>query len=112
MTFNPSISSVARIAYHASNVLIESNPAPPATPVFAGQFASVSTSSHKPTVVSIPYGADPGSTLLRHSSAGLISYTTLASSLLLTRLVPHLLELSSLPLVLHLAIKDDISDVL
>jgi sulfite reductase (NADPH) hemoprotein beta-component len=109
----PAISSVARIAYFSSDVLVDSQPSLPATSIFAGHFSSLSkTAKHKPTIVSSPAGADSGPTLLRNPSASLVSYTTSASSQALTRLVPHLPEVSSHPVVLHIAVNDDLSDVL
>lgn len=107
-------SSVARVAYLASDIIIDSQPTLPSTSQFAKEYSSLSaTSSRRPTILSVPLGGDPGSTLLRNgSAAGLISFTSSAAAQTVIRLVLDAAELSSLPLVLHLAVKNDLSEVL
>lgn len=112
-----STSIVARIAYLASDVLVDSQSSSSSSSAFLDTFSALAkstSSAHRPTVIPIPFGADPGTTLLAHSGAHLLSYsTTTSSSQILTRLILHLSDLSSLPVVLHLALKDhDLSDVL
>ncbi|EPQ56382.1 sulphite reductase hemo protein beta subunit [Gloeophyllum trabeum ATCC 11539] len=97
------------VAYLASDVLVISLPPFPAVSPFPD---SLSASRHRPTVLPVPHGGDPGSTLLRNRAGSVLSCLALADSQLVTRLVPHITELSSLPLVLHLAVRDDLSDVL
>ncbi|KAF8630759.1 hypothetical protein AX17_005354 [Amanita inopinata Kibby_2008] len=105
--------TVARIAYLASDVVVDSQPNLPSSSAFAESYASLSESSQqKPTIIHLPSGADPNSTILRHSEAGLVSFTASASTQLVTRLVLHVSELSSRPLVLHIALTGDLSDVL
>ncbi|TFK25586.1 sulfite reductase subunit beta [Coprinopsis marcescibilis] len=107
-----SVQAVARIAYLSSEVVVDSQLPGPSTSKFSETYAALSDSAtHKPRVVSTPFGADPGSTLLRYTS-DLTSLTAFASSQLATRLVLHLAEISSRPVVLHLAVQDDLSDVL
>ena len=107
-----SVSTVARIVYLTTDVLIDSLPPPPSTSVFTDTYNTLSkTSIHKPKVISSHFGADPGSTILRNAGS-LTSFTATASSQVLTRLVLHLGEISSLPIVLHIAVQDDLSDVL
>src|ERR1700677_1837044 len=107
------LSSVARIAFLASGVLVDSQPTLPSKSPFAETFNALSKSSNnRPTIIPVPLGADPGLTLLQSHAAGLTSYTASSNEEVLTRLVLHLAELSSLPIVLHLAVKDDLSDVL
>lgn len=107
------LQSVARIAYLASDVLVDSRPTPPSTTPFAKEFSAISkASNHRPTILPVPLGADPGSTLLQSHATGLTSYTAASNPEVLTRLIPHLAELSSLPVVLHLTVKDDLSNVL
>lgn len=108
------LSAVARIAYLASDALVDSLPTLPAKSVFAETFDVLSKSSkHRPSVLSVPLGADPGSTLLQNlTAADLTSYTASARPEVLTRLLLHLAELSASPVVLHLAVIDDLSDVL
>ncbi|KAH7926436.1 sulphite reductase hemo protein, beta subunit [Leucogyrophana mollusca] len=108
------ISSVARIAFLASDIIVDSQPTPPATSAFAEKYnALLATSSRRPTVLSVPLAGDPGSSLLRNASGtGLVSFTAASSSQTVIRLVLHAAELSSLALVLHLAVTDDLSDVL
>lgn len=107
------LSAVARIAYLSSDVVVDSQPTLPATSAFAENFASLEKRSRlRPRVLAVPFGADPGATILRNSNANLISFTTSSHTQVLTGLVLHLAEISALPVVLHLAIKDDLSDAL
>ena len=107
-----SVSTVARIVYLTTDVLVDSLPPPPSTSVFTDTYNALSkTSIHKPKVIPSHFGADPGSTLLRNAGS-LTSFTATASPQVLTRLVLHLGEISSLPIVLHIAVQDDLSDVL
>ncbi|KAI0343116.1 sulphite reductase hemo protein, beta subunit [Trametopsis cervina] len=107
----PSPSAVARVAYISSDVVVDSAPTLPAQSSFAGAIRQLSDTNSKP-FYSLPFGADPGPTLLRHSSESLISYTATSHPQLLNRLVVHLTELANTPLVLHIAVEDDLSDVL
>ena len=107
-----SVSTVARIVYLTTDVLVDSLPPSPSTSVFTDTYHALSkTSIHKPKVIPSHFGADPGSTILRNAGS-LTSFTASANSQVLTRLVLHLGELSSLPVVLHIAVQDDLSDVL
>ncbi|KZT27745.1 sulphite reductase hemo protein, beta subunit [Neolentinus lepideus HHB14362 ss-1] len=113
MSSTPSTSSVARIAYLSSDVLVSSLPPFPSTSPYAETITSLSDASrHRPIVLSVLNGGDPGATLLRNRTGKLVSYLALANPQLVTRLVPHITELSSLPVVLHLAVRDDLSDAL
>lgn len=113
MTTKNSTSAVARIAYLASDVLVDSRPPPPAHSAFVATVQQLSTERSEPKAVfSLPFGADPGSTLARHPSAGLVSYTATSHPQLLNRLIAHLTDLANTPLVLHVAVQDDLSDVL
>ena len=106
------LSAVARIAYLTADVLIDSQSPPPSTSIFTDTYHALSkTSIHKPKVVPSHFGADPGSTILRNAGR-LTSFTAIANPQVLTRLVLHLGEISSLPIVLHIAVQDDLSDVL
>lgn len=107
-------SSVARVAYLASDIIVDSQPTLPSTSQFAKEYTSLSaTSNRRPIILSVPLGGDPGSTLLRNgSTAGLISFTSSATAQTVIRLVLDAAELSSLPLVLHLAVRNDLSEVL
>ena len=107
-----SASTVARIAYLTTDVLVDSHPSPPSTSIFTDTYHALSkTSIHKPKIISSHFGADPGSTILRNTGT-LTSFTATANPQVLTRLVLHLGEISSLPIVLHIAVQDDLSDVL
>ena len=113
MTTATSVSVVARIAYLSSDVLVDLNPAFPQISSFAERFGSLSnTIERKPTIISLPAGADPASSILRNNHAALVSFTSLSNSQVLARLVPHIAELSRLPVVLHFAVNFDLSDVL
>ncbi|KAF9078165.1 hypothetical protein BDP27DRAFT_1413083 [Rhodocollybia butyracea] len=87
-------SVVARIAYLASETLVDSLPPLPATSEFASSFSVTSQSSRRrPNVITVP---------------------TAAIQLQLSSELPvlHLAELASPPLVLHIALLNDLSDVL
>lgn len=109
-----SVAAVSRIAFLASDVLVDSQPALPATSPFAKHFQSVvKTAGYPPRTFTVPAGGDPAPTILRNASdVSLISFTTSVTSHTAVRLVLHAGELSSLPLVLHIAVHDDLSDVL
>jgi sulfite reductase (NADPH) hemoprotein beta-component len=107
--------AVARIVFLASDVVVDSRPASLEPSLFAQAFEQLSrTTKQTPTVLSLPHGADPGSTLARRasSSQGLVSYTTTATTPVLARIVPHLPSLASQSVVLHLAVDDDLAPAL
>ncbi|KAG9312937.1 hypothetical protein JVU11DRAFT_6371 [Chiua virens] len=102
---------VSRIAFLASDVVLYTGSAQ--SPFSDPYRALVNTSSHQPNVQSVPAGGDPGVSILRYTpGTSLVSLTSTVTSQTALRLVLLATELSSLPLVLHLAIKDDLSDVL
>ncbi|KAI6112729.1 hypothetical protein F5141DRAFT_1026049 [Pisolithus sp. B1] len=109
-----SIAAVSRIAFLASDVLVDSQPAFPATSQFSKHFQSFAeTTGRQPLRFEVPVGGDPASTILRNgSTASLVSFTASATSHTAVRLVVQATELSSLPLVLHIAVTDDLSDVI
>lgn len=111
MAVDHALATVARTAYLTSEVIIDSQPPFPGTSPFTQHYTSLTGSTNIPRVIPAPFGADPGSTILRNT-ASLTSFTATSSTQILTRLVLHLAELSSRPVVLHLAIQDDLSDVL
>lgn len=108
------LASVAHVAYLASDVLVDAQPSLPENSEFASTYSDLlKTSSWKPKVINAPVGADAGSILLQNSSInGLTSYTASSRQDVLTRIIVHLVDLSGLPVVLHLSVKDDLSDVL
>ncbi|KAJ3784367.1 hypothetical protein GGU10DRAFT_357991 [Lentinula aff. detonsa] len=108
-----SLSAVARIAYLASEILVDSLPPLPLNSEFASSFTSVSQSSRRrPNLLTVPHGGDPAATLLRATGSTLTSFTALSNSQTIARLVLRLVELASSPLVLHIALLNDLSDVL
>jgi len=107
-----SITAVGRVAYLTSDVLLNSLPPPPDASVFAEAFLNAGRASvHKPKVISSPSAADDGQSILRNAS-NLTTLTTLANLPSLTRLLPHLGEISASPVVIHIAVYEDLSDVL
>ncbi|KAF5369235.1 hypothetical protein D9757_010016 [Collybiopsis confluens] len=105
--------AVARIAYLASETVVDSLPALPSPSPFASTFSSLSQSSRRnPSIISVPHGGDPAATLLAASNTALVSFTASSNSQTIARLLLRLAELSSSPLVLHIALLDDLSDVL
>lgn len=109
-----SIAAVSRIAFLASDVLVDSQPAFPATSQFSRHFQSFTeTTGRQPLTFSVPLAGDPASTILRNgSTVPLVSFTASVTSHTAVRLVLHATELSSLPVVLHIAVTDDLSDVI
>ncbi|KAL4262386.1 nitrite and sulfite reductase 4Fe-4S domain family protein [Pleurotus pulmonarius] len=104
--------AVARITYLTSDVVVEARSSPSHS-LFAETYATVAKSSHhEPTIVQLPIGADVGAALVRNSGASIISLSASSSSQLVSSLVLHLPEISSQPVVLSIAVTDDLSDVL
>lgn len=102
-------SVVARIAFFASDVILESHPS---LTVSAFTSGLTDSSHHRPKILQLPSGADAGSTILRHSNDAVVSFMASSNAQLVSRLALHLSDLSSRPVVLHLAVTDDLSDVL
>ncbi|KAI9440511.1 sulfite reductase subunit beta [Lactarius indigo] len=102
-SLTPSITAVARVAHLSSDAVVDS------PSVFSSYWKSLSRESTNVTI--LPHGSDPTQTLLRHSTTSLSSYTTTSSPSLI-RLLPHLSELSSRPIVLHIAAQGDLADAL
>ncbi|OBZ73509.1 Sulfite reductase [NADPH] subunit beta [Grifola frondosa] len=112
MPVTPSVAAVSRIAYLSSDVLVNSQ-SPSSTSPFVNAVNDLARSTEtKATVYDLPFGADPGATLLRNRSARLLSFTVLSNSQTINHLVLHLAELSSTPTVLHVAVVEDLSDAL
>lgn len=112
MVVSSSAAAVSRVAYLASDVLVDSRPPLPAASKFSETVSTLSVQQAAKPFFSLPSGADPSSTLLRNRSASLIACTASSHPELLNRLLVHLPELSTTPVVLHVAIDDDLSDVL
>ncbi|KAK7023841.1 Flavodoxin-like domain-containing protein [Favolaschia claudopus] len=108
------MSPVPRIACIVSDTLVDVQPPLPAVSHVSRTLADLRSSSpHTPTFVSVPAGGDPCASIFLHSpNARLVSLTASASPKLVSYLVPHLAELSDSPVVLHLSVSDDLSDVL
>ncbi|KAI9464591.1 sulfite reductase subunit beta [Lactarius psammicola] len=103
VTLTPSITAVARVAHLSSDAIVDS------PSVFSSYWKSLSRES---TIVTIlPHGSDPTRTLLRHNPTSLLAYTTTSSPSLI-RLLPHFAELSSRPIVFHIAAQGDLADAL
>lgn len=112
MTPTPA-ATVARVAFFASDALVDCDPTLQTQSPFADTYRSLfRTALRSPIVHSVRHGADIGSAIRRHDSAELLSLTTSASSRALTRFLPHLSESSSSPVVLHIAAHGDLSNVL
>jgi sulfite reductase (NADPH) hemoprotein beta-component len=107
------IPTVSRVAFLTSDIVLYTQPSGPVVSPFAESYKALSNTSSRPSVQSVPAGGDPGVSILRLASgASLISFTSSVTSQTTLRLVLLATELSSLPLVLHIAVKDDLSDVL
>ncbi|KAL0580592.1 Sulfite reductase [NADPH] subunit beta [Marasmius crinis-equi] len=109
-----SIDAVARIAFIASDTLIHSLEPNSSTSLYSSAFDNVArTSKRTPTVIPVSHLADPAAAIKRgSSSSALISLASSANPQSISRLVLAASELSSLPLVLHIAVQNDLSDVL
>ncbi|KAH9044260.1 sulfite reductase subunit beta [Lactarius hengduanensis] len=103
MPLTPSVTAVARVAHLSSDAVIDS------PSVFSSYWKSLSRESTNVTI--LPHGSDPTPTLLRHNATSLLSHTTTSSPSLI-RLLPHVSELSSLPIVFHIAAQGDLADAL
>ncbi|KAH0582974.1 hypothetical protein H2248_010867 [Termitomyces sp. 'cryptogamus'] len=101
------LEAVARIAFLASNVLVDSQPSS-----FSPTYKLLENADHKPRILSAPLGSDAGEIILRNTDSKLVSFTTASHTQVLTRLVLHLAEISSRPVVLHIALQDDLSDAI
>ncbi|KAH9036346.1 sulfite reductase subunit beta [Lactarius pseudohatsudake] len=99
----PSITAVARVAHLSSDAVVDS------PSVFSSYWKSLSRESTNVTI--LPHGSDPTQTLLRLGTTSLSSYTTTSSPSLI-RLLPHVSELSSRPIVFHIAAQGDLADAL
>jgi sulfite reductase (NADPH) hemoprotein beta-component len=94
-------SAVARIAYLSSDVLVQQ---------FAETYPSLT--QHTPKLLTVPIGADPGATIVSNSDANLVSFIASSNAHLFASLLLHLNEISALPVVLHLALENDLTDAL
>ncbi|KAF8271579.1 sulfite reductase subunit beta [Lactarius quietus] len=102
-TLTPSVTAVARVAHLSSDYVVDS------PSVFSSYWKSLPTES---TIVTIlPHGVDPTPNLLRLQASSLLSYTTTSSPSLI-RLLPRFSELSSRPIVFHIAARGDLGDAL
>ena len=108
------IPAVSRVAFLTSDTILYTQPSGCASSLFSQTYNTLSkSSSRRPNVQSIPTGGDPGVSILRvAASASLASITSSITSQIALRLVLLAPELSCLPLVFHLAVDDDLSDVL
>ncbi|KAJ7184155.1 hypothetical protein C8R46DRAFT_1158570 [Mycena filopes] len=105
------MSPVPRVACLVSDTLIDVQPPFPAVSEVPSAFAGLRAPSA--ALVPVPAGADPSAALLLHApDARLVSLTAAVTSKLVAHLILHLAELSDSPVVLHLAVSDDLSDVL
>ena len=103
MQLTPSITAVARVALLSSSAVVDS------PSVFSSYWKSLSRESTSVTI--LPNGSDPIPILLRHSATTLLSYT-ITSSPSLIRFLPRFSELSSRPIVFHIAAHGDLGDAL
>ena len=97
--------AVSRIAYLASDVVVDALPRRPAKSLFQ---PTESASS----LISVYAGADAGAVVLSKTNASLVSLTISETHDVLAGLIPHLSELASRPLVLHIAVKYNLSEAL
>jgi len=108
------ISHVAQIVALSSAVVVNSEIQPPRLSPFSRIFNANGRSSEA-KFISLPFGADVGSTLLRYRDQTLVSVTVLSNPRLPTQLLHSLPEISDSPVVIHIALSDadqDLSNLL
>ena len=108
------ISSVAQVVVLSSAVVVNSEVQLPQVSPFSHIYGANGRSSDA-KFISLPFGADIGSTLLRHKEQTLVSVTVLSNPRLPTQLLHALPELSDSPVVVHIALPDadqDLSNLL
>ena len=109
-----SSSSVAQIVALSSAVVVSSEAQIPKVSPFSHVYNTNGRSSEA-KVISPPFGAGIGSTLLRHREQSLVSVTVLSNPRSPTQLLHSLPELSDSPVVVHIALPDadqDLSNLL
>ena len=104
------ISHVARIVALSSAVVVNSEVEPPKPSPFSRIFNANGRLSEA-NFISLPFGADVGSTLLRHRDQTLVSVTALSNPRLPTQLLHSLPEISESPVVVHVALTDTDQDL-
>ena len=108
------ISNVAQIVAISSAVVVNSEVQVPQVSPFSHAY----NANGKPSeakFISLPFGADIGSTLLRHKDESLISVTVCSNPRLPTQLLHSLQEVSDSPVVVHVVLPDadqDLSNLL
>ena len=104
------ISHVAQIVALSSAVVVNSEAQLPQVSPFSHAYNANGRSSEA-KLISLPFGADVGSTLLRHGEQTLISVTALLNPRLPTQLLHSLPEISGSPVVVHIALSDADQDL-
>jgi len=108
------ISHVAQVVAVSSAVVVNSEAQLPQVSPFSRIYNANGRFSEA-KFISLPFGADIGSTLLRHRDESLISVTVLSNPRLPTELLHSLPEVSDSPVVVHIALPDadqDLSNLL
>ena len=104
------ISHVARIVALSSAVVVNSEVQLPHVSPFSHAY-NASGRSSEAKFVSLPFGADVGSTLLRYKDEGLVSVTVPSNPRLPIQLLHSLPEISDSPVVVHIALSDTDQDL-
>ena len=108
------IPDVAQVVAVSSAVIVNSEVQLPHVSSFSHAH-SANGRSLEAKFISLPFGADIGSTLVRHRSESLISVTVLSHPRLSTQLLHSLPEVSDSPVVVHIALSNvdqDLSNLL
>lgn len=108
------ISHVAQIVAISSAAVVNSEAQLPQISPFSSVYNANGRFSEA-KLISLPFGADFGSTLLRHKDESLVSLTVLSNPRLPTQLLHSLPEFSDYPVVVHIALPDadqDLSNLL
>ncbi|KLO17971.1 sulphite reductase hemo protein, beta subunit [Schizopora paradoxa] len=111
---NKATSIVARIAFLCSETVVDYRPASSTEPSFDEEYRILSRrDANGPRLVAVPNADDPGQHAKRLSGKdSLLSLTMSASTKSISQLLPHISEIASSPVVVHIAVDGDLSDVL
>ncbi|KAJ8503311.1 hypothetical protein ONZ45_g10971 [Pleurotus djamor] len=103
--------AVAGIALATSSIVINLETTSEAS--FATEYVRLRKSRPtQATLISLPANEDPGAVIVRNSEVPLVTLTAETNPELVARLALYLSDISSLPVVLHLAVVDDLADLL
>src|ERR1700761_4173964 len=104
---------VSRIAYLSSNVIVDLRNPYAQRSLFSQEWSSLKleTKDEAVTIKSLPYHALSQSDLLDVNSSGLLSAVVQSQPGITNHLLPYLAAIATRPIVLHICLDEDLSDV-